>query len=258
MAERATYVYCVVHHERRPAVARVPSGLPGATRPMVVEVRGPLWIVVSEVPMDVYGPERLEPALRNLDWVAEIAVAHEAVVEHFRRIRGATVVPMKLFTMFSTQARAVADTRARARELSAIVKRIVGCDEWGIRVNRTPMSAPVLKKAARAASGTAFLAAKKQARDEARQAILLAPETAEEVYGSLAVKARAARRREPPENATTPPLLDAAFLVPSTARTDFLAAVRLAAGKCRTAGAELTLTGPWAAYNFIQSAEGRD
>ena len=66
-----------------------------------------LWAVVSEVPLSTYGPAEVEAGLRNLEWVAEIAVAHEAVVEHFATRRGATVVPMKLFTMFTSFDRAI-------------------------------------------------------------------------------------------------------------------------------------------------------
>ena len=60
-------------------------------------------------------PEHLEARLRDLDWVSEIALAHEAVVEHFARARGAVVVPMKLFTMFSSMDKAIADVAAGAR-----------------------------------------------------------------------------------------------------------------------------------------------
>ena len=57
---------------------------------------------------------------RDVDWVANAAVAHEVVVEHFARRTGSTVLPMKLFTMFSSVERAVAETRPRQRELTAV------------------------------------------------------------------------------------------------------------------------------------------
>lgn len=62
--------------------------------------------MLASVPLAQYGPGALEASLRNLEWVSEVALAHEAVVEHFVQLRGVLVVPMKLFTMFSTVERA--------------------------------------------------------------------------------------------------------------------------------------------------------
>jgi hypothetical protein len=59
-----------------------------------------------------------------------------------------------------------------------------------------------------------------------------------------------------PAGATSPPLLDAALLVPSGRKLRFKAAVNREARRCREAGADLMLTGPWPAYNFIQSPDG--
>lgn len=257
MADTALYVYCIVKSAKRPALSRVPQGLPGAAKPSVAPLGGPLWLIAAEVPLDTYGPGRLEAALSNMQWVGEIALAHEAVVEHFATLRGTTVVPMKLFTMFSTLERAVADTRARRRDITATMSRIAGCEEWGVRVIRTPPAMP-RTAAVRATSGAGFLAAKKRARDEVAESARLAAETADDVYASLAATARDARRRsDVPEHATTPPLLDAAFLVPARGRTRFRTAARRAARACEKLGAQMTLTGPWPAYNFVQPTESR-
>lgn len=256
MARTATYLYCIVHAAKAPALARAPAGIPGAGRPMALAAGKSLWVVVAEVPLEIYGPDALETALRDMRWVARIAMAHESVVEYFSRRRGSTVVPMKLFTMFSTADRAIDQTRARTREIASVVKRIAGCEEWGVRITRQPP--PVARGAARARrtdSGAAFLAAKKQTRDAARDVLRMAAEAAQRAYDTLAAIARDARRRdEVPQGAESPPLLDAAFLVPAERRATFKAsAKRLAAGSA-AAGAELTVTGPWPAYNFVQPA----
>lgn len=255
-AARATYLYCVVRSAKRPSTRGVPPGLPGSERPVVVPAGRRLWLVVSEVPLDRYGPERLETALRDIDWVAEVAVAHEGVVEHFARLRGAAVVPMKLFTMFSTQDRAVAEMETRRQELDAVLTRIAGCEEWGVRVSRR---APVLRAPAepRARSGAAFLAARKDARDNARAAAQKSAEAAATTFDALAPLARDARRRDDAPAGAAPPLLDAAFLVPAAGRARFRAAARRAAAICADAGAEMTLTGPWPAYNFVQTQAER-
>lgn len=253
---RATYLYCVVRRATTPPMGRIPSGLPGATRPAVVAAGRSLWLIVSEVPLDLYGPERLETALRDFDWVAKVAVAHEAVTEHFARLRNTAVIPMKLFTMFSTEERAAAAMRDRRTDIEAVVKRIAGCEEWGVRVTRDKMvdtPRPVVE----ARSGTAFLAARKQIRDRARATAEKAAGAAATVFKELSPLARDARRRDDSPAGAVPPLLDAAFLVPSSRREKFRVAARRAAKACAGAGAHMTLTGPWPAYNFIETPGDR-
>ena len=255
MAKGATavYLYCVVRAARKPALARVPRGLPDAARPGAYRLSSALWLIAAEVPLDRYDSAHLEPRLRDLQWVSDIALAHEAVVEHFARAKGTIVVPMKLFTMFSSMEKAAADVAAGRTAIERAMRRIAGCEEWGVRITRRP-GAAVPSGAARPASGAAFLAAKKAVRDVAanvRAASLAAADTA---FGRLRRMARAAhqrpRRQEPGSN---PPILEAAFLVTTGARARFTAEAKRQSALCARAGADLTLTGPWPAYNFIES-----
>lgn len=250
----ATYLYCIVHASASPATARAPRGLPGATRPAVAAVARALWVIVASVPLELYGPGVLESSLRNVQWVTDVAIAHEAVVEYFTRTPGATVIPMKLFTMFSSETRAVEDMRSRRRDLESVVRRIAGCEEWGVRITHRPPAVPRSPgRHTKIASGTEFLAARKAARDGARESAAAGLKAAEQAYLELAAVARDARRRhDVPEGATTPPLLDAAFLVPTSRRGRFKAAVKKLAA-AGPDGTEVTLTGPWPSYNFIRS-----
>jgi len=256
----ATYLYCIVHAAVAPKLSRAPKGLPGATRPSVSPAGRSLWVVVASVPLERYGPGPLEVSLRDMPWVADVAVAHEAVVEHFSRQARTTVIPMKLFTMFSTTERAVEETRARRRDLDPVLKRIAGCEEWGVRITRAVPAVTARRRAGpeRPPSGAAFLAAKKQARDDARESVRAAGTLADGAFEALAALARDAQRRDDaPEGAAAPPLLDAAFLVVAGRRARFKSlATRLGTASTK-AGAQLTLTGPWPAYNFVQSEPGR-
>src|SRR5215212_5703269 len=172
MSRNATYIYCVVHAVTAPKASRIPPGLPAATPPTIVSVARSLWLVNAQVPLDTYGAEPLESALRNMEWVGQIAVAHEAVVEHMVRQPRVTVIPMKLFTMFSSVERALEDMRSHQKDLRAIAKRIAGCEEWGIRMSAArPLPAP-RRVVANGGSGAAFLSAKKHARDSVRAAAL--------------------------------------------------------------------------------------
>ena len=255
----ATYLYCVVRAAKKPASTDVPSGIPDATPPEIIAVSASLWLVAARVPLDIYGSAALETLLSDLESVGRIAVAHEAVVEHFAMRRELTVIPMKLFTMFSTPGRAITDIAARRKSIETAMKRIEGAEEWGVRVTRTAL--PTTSRAAgapAATSGAAFLTAKRQARDDVRNAKLAAAEAAVAAFDRLAAIARDARRREPPPvSGATQPLLDAALLVASRDRDTFTEAARREADACARAGAQMTLTGPWPAYNFVQTDGGR-
>ncbi len=254
MDVRATYVYCVAHAAAKPKESRTPAALPDATAPRLLDGGRSLWIVCASVPLASYGSGVLETALRDLNWVGDIAVAHESVVEHFAQQKNVTVVPMKLFTMFASDERAIEEMRSRRREILAVVKRISGCEEWGVRITRTMPPAGSLEiEPAKATSGAAFLASKKQARDAARALVRVAAKSAETAYATLTAISRDARRRDDaPEGAVAPPLLDAAFLVPAARRTRFKAAARKLAAAAANTATEITVTGPWPAYNFVQ------
>ena len=206
------------------------------------------------VPLNQSGPGPLEASLKDLDWVSRIAVAHEAVVEHFTALPGATVIPMKLFTMFSSVERVIAEMRGRRARTEAGVLRLEGCEEWGVRVLRGERQQPSTT-AAKPASGTAFLAARKRARADARAATSAAATAADAVYRSLADIAAEHRRRTSETPGAVAPLLDAAFLVPTRRRARFKSAAQKVAQQVLETGAQMMLTGPWPPYNFVGSVE---
>lgn len=249
----ATYLYCILESATKPSTARCPEGLPGAEPPDAVAVGSSLWLVLAQVPLGTYGPEPLERRLSDMDWVGGVALAHESVVEHFARRAGATVIPMKLFTMFSTVERAVADVARRKGAIAATMRRIAGAEEWGVRVLRDPAAPAARPDSKRPSTGAAFLAAKKKAKDDAKLSKLAAAEAAADVFDELVRIARDARRRsDAPAGGVTPPLLEAAFLVPVAKRGPFKKAATTAAARCAAAGAQMTLSGPWPPYNFVQ------
>jgi len=251
----AAYLYCIVRSAARPSVARAPRGVPGGAKPEPHRVGPSLWLITAAVPLEVYGPDALEPRLKDLDWVSRAALAHEAIVEHFSGARGTTVIPMKLFTMFSTVERAVADVEARRDTIARALRRIAGAEEWGVRVvRRQPVRSAA--RVTKAATGAEFLRSRKQARDavaDAREAIAAA---ADRAFGSLRRLARDTRvrdaRREP---GTNPPVLDAAFLVASRSRSRFKTEARRQARALAASGADLVLSGPWPAYNFVAGGD---
>lgn len=248
----ATYLYCIVKAPGKPSTGRAPVGLPDASGLQIVPATPPLWLVTAAVPLNVYGPGALEAALSDLDWVGRIALAHESVVEHFARRRGLTVIPMKLFTMFSGPDRAVAEIGSRRAAIGRVMRTIAGAEEWGVRIVRGDLPVAPARGHQRPASGAAFLHTRKRLRDEVRAARLLAADAATDAFTRLSRTARrSVRREDPPPSGVTPPLLDAAFLVPLRSRATFTAGAEREAVACARAGAQLTITGPWPPYHFV-------
>ena len=254
MAETATYVYCIVQRRTRPGVPRGPSGLNGASMPRLVDIDKGLWIVCADVPLPAYGTENIERGLRDLDWVSRVAVAHESVVERFTKVTAATVIPMKLFTIFTNDERAREAMMQRRRDLGRIVKRIKGCQEWGVRILRGTR-AVTNTRTRTPTTGSAFLAEKKRARDAVLERSQQMIRATDEAVRSLGKLAREVRRRESPAAATSPPLVDAAFLVPALRRAKFKSAAAKAGAMCGAVGVELILTGPWPAYHFVNGGD---
>jgi hypothetical protein len=255
MGDRLTYVYCLVDQGRsasRPSLTRLPEGPPGASRPRLLEVDDGLRLVVADVPAERYGEAAIERGLRDLDWVSRCAVAHERVVESFLRARA--VVPMKLFTLFLDDERAVADVRRRRRKLARVLERVAGCAEWGLRVTFDD-ARPAPRRAAAGTSGTDFLRAKQAARDAQKLQAARSRRDADAVHRQLARRASAARREKPGavDGAVAARLLlDAAYLVPAGQGTHFRAAASRASRALVERGCHVSLSGPWPPYHFVE------
>jgi hypothetical protein len=252
--ENATYAYCVVQSPAAPDLAGAPPGLPGTAPLRALPVGGDLWLIVADAPLPDYSGEEIDPRLSDLAWVGDRALAHERVVEHFAAAH--PVLPMKLFTLFTGDERAVAGLRERQEEIGRVLARIAGRVEWGVRVLFQEMKArqAVLNGAAEApSSGKNFLLRKKAEQDSARALTGQVRAEVDRAYEELAQRAVAARRHEPVVGAEAGArlLLDAAFLVPQGDGAGFEEAVRRWADHLAEHACELTLTGPWPPYNFI-------
>ena len=249
---KATYLYCLIRRPEPPDLAGAPAGVPGASPPRLLAVAEGLWLVAADVPLPDYGEAEIASRLEDLAWVSERALGHEAVVEHLAGGEPESLVPMKLFTLFASDERAVEHVAGELPRLRRVLDRVAGREEWGVRVRRNPDAArtePAEDPVERPASGRDFLARKQRQRDAARRAPAEARAAAGEAFQALSARASAARSREPEAGTTL--VLDAAFLVPRAERGTFEDAVADAARQLAQAGCELTLTGPWPPYNFV-------
>ena len=219
------------------------------------------WVIVSSVPAAKYDEATLAGGLQNLDWVGRRAMAHEAVVEHF--LGASAVLPMQLFTLFTSDERALDYVSRERRRIDRILNRLERQLEWGLRLSFDERAARQAvegrhrtrrtRGAASMESGASYLARKRELLDVTRVHLAGARRAAERLYRGMARQATEARRSRPTEELAPGSrlLLDAAFLVPAQRGTAFRAEVRRQVKELSGSGLVVSLTGPWPPYNFI-------
>jgi hypothetical protein len=249
MSEVATYVYCLLRSGRAPVCRAVPGGLPHCGKPRVLDAGRELWLVAADAPLKRYGQAALEQGLHDIEWVSRCAMAHEEVIEFFHRTPA--VLPLKLFTLFSSDARASAFVRDEHRRLSRLLDRVEGRREWSVRVSIDPVAFAAFEDAPRPTSGTGFLARKLRLQTAGAERLDSGRRHADNLFRRLGQWASAKRRRT--ENETEPGsrlLLDAVYLVPLGQRARFTSAARKASADLARGGLALSVTGPWPPYHF--------
>jgi len=252
----ATHVYCLVAAAEAPKLQGAPRGLHGTGALRLVAAGSGRWLVVADAPLAAYSADAVNARLSDLEWVGERAMEHEGVIEHFAA-RG-TVVPMKLFTLFSSDARAAADVKGR-RDLPRLLARLEDREEWGIRVSVDPVR---LREAAAGkarpgpglSAGTRFLVQRQHEQRAVGAARAEAHRQAEGVFTALLPLAVETRRRPPADVEGATLLVDAAFLVERARSAAFTAAARAQAERHAGSGLLVVLTGPWPPYNFLSPA----
>ena len=254
---RATYLYAVVHKARgAPAATGAPAGLPGTGRARFLSLGGGLWLAAADAPLDRDGAGPVERRLRDLAGVSECALAHQRMVDHLARV--GTVVPMKLFTLFTSDDKAVAAMGTERRRLAALVRRLAGREEWGVRVSqdeqevRTAARRQAVVAARGLGAGARFLTLKSAEKTEASRLADEGRREAERGYTALSRPAVESRRRAiGPGEPGLRLLLDAVFLVPRTRAARLRQAAAREARRLAGRGFRVVLTGPWPAYSFV-------
>lgn len=252
----ASYLYCLVRTDRSPDARDLPAGLPDAGVPRLLQLEPSLWLVVGDVDPGRYSEERLAERLDDLEWVSEHAIAHERVVSHF--VGDATIVPMKLFTIFSSDDRAVEHIRGQRQRIEAILDRVEGRVEIGVRVSLDREGARARAEESAAGSdaeagrpGTAFLLGRKRQRDAARDAVAAARDAARECLQALqGIADESVRPGTSPPGATL--LAEGSFLVRRERVGDFEEVADGWARRLSGLDCEVVLTGPWPPYGFAE------
>jgi hypothetical protein len=252
----ATYVYCIVASSTPLQTTNVstPGGPPGTGKVRVLEIRPGRSLIVSDAPLDQFGEAALAARLSDLNWVSRAAMAHEAVTECF--MAADAVVPMKLFTLFTSDERALEQVRAGWSRVEGIVRRLNKHQEWGVRLVFDEARAPQEDATAAASSGRQYLVAKRQHHEASAKQSTAMRRIAGDVLKTLRPIARDVQQRAvtAPAAGRSRLLLDAAFLVPRAKADRFRKSVEGRAKKIAPAGYALHLSGPWPPYSFVEKS----
>jgi Gas vesicle synthesis protein GvpL/GvpF len=244
----ATYVFCLVQSVRPPSLRGVPGSVPGAGAPRLISVDRDIWAVVADAPLERFDSERLRDELQDIESISRHAVAHASVVEYF--FRRAPVIPLKIFTLFSADARVQQHLQSRRTRLRKLFAQLRGLEEWGVRIITRNVEADSTKAVTR---GRDYLRAKKRLADQRTPS----RRSVNEVNAALkALGRRASKIRKdvfPAPGHGRPFVAGGSFLVKATHRPAWKKEVLRLAGMLAKRGHRLEVSGPWPPYHFVSA-----
>jgi Gas vesicle synthesis protein GvpL/GvpF len=254
--------YCVTRIGEPP-----PERTPGVHEAGPVEriEHAPLAVLVSRVPLAEFGEEALRRNLNDLDWLERVARSHELVLE--RTLEQATIVPLRLCTIFEDEGGVRRMLDEQRSPLLTALELLSGHQEWGVKLlaDRDALEGAARGRSSDAdadtdepiqpSAGGAYMLRRRMERQVREEADRLAVGVAEDVHARLQDWASDAVLN-PPQNRDLSGhegemLLNGAYLV----ETAKVARLRELVGELqeqhRELGVTLQLTGPWPPYNFV-------
>ena len=216
-----------------------------------------LTAVVGDVGDREYGEAALRRNLEDLDWLARTARAHHTVLEVVAK-RG-PVVPMRLATLFASDAGVTGTLQERADDFREALSVISARSEWGVKAYAVkPADLAGKPERPAAGPGAAYLQRRRAqltASSDARAEALASARTGYAELGRFAVLSRLYPPQAPDlAGQQAPMVLNAAYLVADERAGEFATAIDDLIATHRFV--QLTLTGPWPAYSFTGQGDG--
>jgi hypothetical protein len=253
---RVRYLYGIVLTDRRPLLEGI-AGVGGAQLSFVES--GSLAAVVGDVAREDLAPAAGEE--QDSTWLERAVLTHERVLEQC--LEPGPVLPMR----FATTLREDGDVRTllheREHEFSALLERLVGRREWGVKARlRAPEALAKRVRmmrgdlaAAEAAlenrsAGAAYLARKRLDQETALAGDDLIAELVSAAHVRLTAAAADSCLMTAPQPRKERIFLNAAYLVAEADEQGFRQALVELGDEHGEVGLEYELTGPWPAYNF--------
>jgi hypothetical protein len=257
--DRLRYVYAVT----RPFEGVLPEGAHGiGGEPPRLLRHGDLVAVVGAVPPEDFDEAPLRARLEDLDWLADTARAHDAVIAALSTVT--CPIPLRLATVCRDDSgvrRLLEDGHDR---FVRALERLDGRVEWGVKVYAEPQAAEEEPQAAEEAgaeapgsgtSGRDYLRRRLRARRSREGDWQRADALCRRLHDELSRYAEAGTVHRPQDarlsGAPGVNVLNAAYLVDRTRSEEFVELVTAASEP----GVRVELTGPWAPYSFAGIAD---
>lgn len=238
------YAYAVTRQDVAEAVSA--TGIGGA-QTQVVRQDG-LAAIVSPVDLDDFGEGGLRQHLEDLDWVRDVAFAHDDVVREVAR-RG-PVAPLRLATVFLGPDSVADRLREIGPEVSEVLDRVDGRAEWSVKAY-SQRDATGGSGGDRPASGRDYLARRRQEAQDKESASERHVDAVEALHAQLAQVAVAGRHLAAQDRQLTghtgEMIMNAAYLVGDEDAEDFRRLVEEAEAPT---GLRFQVEGPWPPYSF--------
>ena len=257
------WLYAVTDAEAASPAADLVGVGAGAVRPL--RAAG-LAAIVGDVAEREFGEAALHRNLEDLGWLEQTARAHHTVVAALNK-QGPTV-PMRLATVYTSDARVTQMLRERAGDFRDAMSRLAACSEWGVKAfaaapddQAPPSGAAAEGQDAQATGpGAAYLRRRRAqlaAQKDTRRDASASARDLHEKLSRLAVTARLYPPQAPDlAGQSAPMVLNAAYLIADGHADAFAAAVTDLGSDYPSV--QLMLTGPWPPYSFVTAGEGTD
>ncbi|MEU9115403.1 GvpL/GvpF family gas vesicle protein [Streptomyces sp. NPDC048483] len=266
MTESITYAYGAARDADGLLEEALP-GLPGVADAPVHLVRaehgGEVVVAVSPVPAQDFQEDALKAHLEDLDWLESVARAHHRVIEALAA--RATVLPLRLATVYLDDDRVRSMLDARQEAFAERLSHLAAHEEWGVKIyvekpaatESRPEPAAAPEPTPDLSPGRAYLShrrAQRHARDDTYRGAEEAAARVEAAARGHAVD-RVQHRPQQGELARGPGenVLNDAYLVPCEHAESFRAGVLQATEGID--GVRVEVTGPWAPYSFAGPSE---
>jgi hypothetical protein len=221
--------------------------------------------VISDVSSTEFSQGVMDANIANLDWVGARGMEHERVVAWF--VDNAEILPVPLFTLYSSEQALREDAAPRARLASAHLARLHNQREWDLKVSYDPQrlashAATFLDdvhdidaQIAAAADGRRFLLERKRADMLKNGLAGAARSTANMLLEDLGRMATAVVTMPLSRTDGSTVVLNAALLVRREEEAHFWNTTAERAAPLQEMGITIQLTGPWAPYRFLETEE---
>ncbi len=258
------YVYCIVNREGWPPEELVElKGVEG------LEVYsgsiGHYGYLYSEIDKAGFTEDQIEELSQDIEWLTKNAAVHEQVIEFAQG--SADVIPLRLFTIFLTEA-SICDMIKRENEKFAqIFSDIQGRREWGLKLfintdhiaihaKKHPDFIAMEKKMEESTSGATFFIKKRMEKQLEALKEKMSFDIADEIHQAVLEVAAAGKLNKLLSKQTTgsdkPMILNSVYLVDKGSEKEFKEKIDELIKKFVPSGVEFRFSGPWPNYNFCQ------